>query len=65
MPERLRGPDQLCERHQLLLPQRGDPGAARGVLPHRPQTRQDLQLGKAGPPRGILSVILHQDGRHD
>ena len=57
MPERLRGPDQLCQRHQLVLPQPGDSGPARGVLPHRAQTHQDLQLGKAGPTHGTYLFI--------
>ena len=58
MPERLRGPDQLGQRHQLLLSQPGDSGAARGVLLDGAQTRQDLQLSKAGPSDGTVLLIL-------
>ena len=58
MPERLRGPDQLRQRHQLLLSQPGDSGAARGVLLDGAQTCQDLQLSKAGPSDGTVVLIL-------
>ena len=50
----MRGPDQLGQRHQLILPQPRDFGAARGVLPDCAQTYQDLQLSKAGPSDGNL-----------
>ena len=58
VPERLRGPDQLRQRHQLLLSQPGDSGAARGVLLDGAQTCQDLQLSKAGPSDGTVVLIL-------